>query len=161
MSDFLTSSNDILFVIVEHMTEENALLEGRPSKLTPYQKAQRNRRQTVATHTHKPAKASTFYVHAVRAIFQSLRKRGESFKGSAKGGQNIARHMLTKYGYAMGNEGGGIKLTGKGRKRNAMHTKEPAHIKKKKQKAYDYILGIQRKVAQQKAQVVRKAAGAG
>lgn len=158
---FVTTSVDILSEIVAHMTEETLLMEGRPSKLTPYQKAQRNRRQTIATHTQAPAKQSTFYMHAVRAIFQSLRKSGESFKGAAKGGQNIARTMMTKHGYASGNPRGGIKLSGKGRKRNRMHTSEPGHVKKKKQKAYDYIMGIQRRKAQRQQAVKQKAAGAG
>jgi len=158
---FVTTSVDILSEIVNFMMEDNLLMEARPSKLTPYQKAQQNRRQTIATHTQHPAKQSTFYMHAVRAIFQNLRKRGESFKGSAKGGQNIARTMMTKHDYASGNPRGGIKLTGKGRKRNRMHTSEPGHIKKKKQRAYDYIMGIQRRAAQQKQAVKQKAAGAG
>ena len=144
------------------MAEEKQLLdEAYKSKLTPYQKAQRNRRQTVATHTARPSKQSTFYKHAVRAIFMNLRKNGESFKGAAKGGQNIARTMMTKYSYANGQPTGDIRLTGKGHKRNRMHTREPGHIKKKKERAYDYIMGIQRRQAQKKAQVKRKAMTAG
>ena len=152
----------ILETIIDHMVEEDQLLtEAYKSKLTPYQKAQRNRRQTIATHTARPSKQSTFYQHAVRAIFMNLRKNGESFKGAAKGGQNIARTMMTKNGYANGQKTGDVKLSGKGHKRNRMHTKEPGHVRKKKQRAYDYIMGIQRKQAQRKAQVSRKAMTAG
>lgn len=158
MRDFVSNMNEILEGVLEALGGSVLLDE---AELTPYQKAQRNRRQTVATHTHRPAKASTFYVHAVRAIFQNLRKRGESFQGSAKGGQNIARTMMTKYGYASGQPNGSIRLSGKGLKRNRMHAKEPSSIKKKKQRAYDYIMGIQRKNAEKKAAVARKAMGAG
>jgi hypothetical protein len=100
-------------------------------------------------------------MHAVRAIFQNLRKRGESFHGAAKGGQNIARTMMTKYDYATGQQTGQIKLTGKGLRRNKMHAREPAHVRDKKQKAYDYIMGVQRQSVAKKAQVQRKAQGAG
>lgn len=166
MKHFLDNMLPILEAVVDFMSDDGyedfALLsEAVPRKLTPYQKALQARRQTVAAHTHKPAKASTFYMHAVRAIFQNLRKRGESFHGSAKGGQNIARVMLTKNGYATGQPTGQITLTAKGNKRNRMHTKEPKHIRDKKQKAYDYIMGIQRQTAAKKAQVQRKAMGAG
>jgi len=136
------------------------LVEGK-RKLTPYQKAQRNRRQTVAAHTPRPAKQSAFYKHAVRAIFQKLRKDGESFKGSAKGGQLIAQWMLKKYSYAQGKEGGNFSLTSKGKKRNLKHTNEPAGVRKKKEKAYDYIMGIQRRQQQKQQKVKRKAASAG
>lgn len=158
MREFVSNCNEILEAVVEFMTGDDELME---AKLTPYQKAQRNRRQTVATHTHRPAKASTFYVHAVRAIFQNLRKRGESFTGSAKGGQNIARTMMTKHGYATGQPSGAVRLTSKGRKRNQMHAREPAHVKNKKQRAYDYIMGIQRRKKAKKAAAADKAMGAG
>ncbi len=161
-NDFVTSSTAILEAIVDYMSADvEVLSEAKSSKLTPYQKAQKNRRQTVATHTARPAKQSTFYMHAVRAIFMNLRGRGESFKGAAKGGQNIGKHMLTKNGYGSGQPNGDVKLTGKGHKRNRMHTSEPGHIKKKKQKAYDYIMGIQRKSAAKKRAVKQKAASAG
>jgi hypothetical protein len=42
-----------------------------------------------------------------------------------------------------------------------MHNAEPGHIKKKKKKAYDYIMGIQRRAAQKQQAVKQKAAGAG
>jgi len=162
MREFVTNSIIILEAINEHLAADTGLLcEAAKSKLTPYQKAQRNRRQTVGTHTSRPAKQSTFYMHAVRAIFMNLRKQGQSFKGSAKGGQNIAKHMLTKNGYGSGQPTGDVRLTGKGHKRNRMHTREPGHIKKKKQKAYDYIMGIQRKDAAKKQAVKQKAASAG
>ena len=131
------------------------------SKLTPYQKAQRNRRQTVAAHSPRPARQSTFYRHAVRAIFQNLRKGGESFKGAAAGGQRIAQHMLKKNGYASGQPSGNFQLSGKGHSRNRKHTNEPSSIKKKKDKAYDYIMGIQRRQKKQKELVKSKAASAG
>jgi hypothetical protein len=161
MKIFVRNSISILEEIFDHMCEDHLLMEGAPSKLTPFQKAQRNRRQTVGMHTVDPTKQSTFYQHAVRAIFMNLRKHGESFKGSAKGGQNIAKHMLRKNGYGTGQPSGNVKLTGKGRKRNRMHSAEPPHIKKKKQSAYDYIMGIQRRKAVRKANVARKAASAG
>lgn len=158
MGNFLSNSIVILEAINEHLADNTDMLV---EAMTPYQKAQRNRRQTVGAHTTRAAKQSTFYMHAVRAIFMNLRKGGQSFKGSAKGGQNIAKHMLTKNGYGSGQTSGDVKLTGKGQKRNRMHTKEPGHIKQKKQKAYDYILGIQRKSAAKKQAVKQKAASAG
>lgn len=138
-----------------------SLCEAKKSKLTPYQKAQRNKRQTVAAHTPRPSKQSTFYQHAVRAIFQKLRKDGSSFKGAAKGGQLIAQYMLKKYGYANGQEGGNFSLSTKGNKRNRKHNIEPMSTRKKKSKAYDYIMGIQRRQAQKQQQVKHKALGAG
>jgi hypothetical protein len=143
------------------------LCEAKPSKLTPYQKAQQKRRQTIATHTVNPAKQSIFYKHAVRAIFSKLRKQGDSFQGSAKGGQNIAKWMLKHNGYGTpsqdktGEETGGVKLTGKGIRRNRMHAAEPKGVRDRKEKAYDWIMGIQRKKAQQKQAVQRKSASAG
>lgn len=136
-------------------------------KMTPYQKAQQKRRQTIAAHTPRPAKQSAFYKHAVRAIFTKLRKSGESFNGSAKGGQLIAQWMLKQYGYAHGKTGssgidtGDFSLTSKGRSRNRVHAAEPAGLRKKKDKAYDYILGIQRRSQAKQQQVKSKSMGAG
>jgi len=162
MNDFVSTSIALLESINGFMVDgKESLTEAKTSKLTPYQKAQKNRRQTVGTHTARAAKQSTFYMHAVRAIFMNLRKTGQSFAGSAKGGQNIAKHMLTKNKYGAGQPTGDVKLTGKGLKRNRMHSAEPGHVKKKKQKAYDYILGIQRKQAAKKQAVKQKAASAG
>jgi hypothetical protein len=151
----------MLEFLKEDLAGPESLLEAAPSKLTPYQKAQRNRRQTVAAHTPRPAKQSVFYKHAVRAIFQKLRKGGSSFKGAAKGGQLIAQYMLKKNGYASGQASGNFSLSSKGHKRNLKHTREPAGIRRKKEKAYDYIMGIQRRAAQRQQQVKHKAAGAG
>lgn len=139
----------------------DTLLEAIPRKLTPYQKAQAKRRQTVAAHTANPAKQSAMYKHAVRAIFQKLRKSGDSFAGAAKGGQNIAKHMMAKNGYASGQESGAIKLTGKGRRRNRMHLAEPKGIRDKKEKAYNWIMGIQARKAADKEAVRRKTLSAG
>lgn len=158
----LTQSVDLLEALVEGLqgrVYEHELLE--VSKLTPYQKAQRNRRQTVAAHTPRPAKQSVFYKHAVRAIFQNLRKTGEGFKGAAAGGQRIAQHMLKKNGYATGQPSGNFQLTSKGHSRNKKHTSEPSSIRKKKEKAYDYIMGIQRRQQKRQQQVKSKAASAG
>jgi len=155
----VTESLFMLRFLVEEMEGARYLTEA--SKLTPYQKAQRGRRQTVAAHSPRPARQSTFYKHAVRAIFQKLRKDGSSFKGAAKGGQLIAQHMLKKNGYASGQASGNFSLTSKGRTRNLKHTSEPAGIRKKKEKAYDYIMGIQRRQAKRQQQVKHKAAGAG
>jgi hypothetical protein len=157
----LTESVFMLEALLDEFSEPEYLVEKKVSKLTPYQKAQRNRRQTVAAHTPRPAKQSVFYKHAVRAIFQNLRKTGEGFKGSAKGGQLIAQWMLKKHGYAQGQAGGGFSLTSKGKKRNLKHTREPAGVRKKKEQAYDYIMGIQRRAAQRQQQVKHKALGAG
>lgn len=156
--DFVSDGKGPVVLVESPITPDEILAKKRT---TPYQKAMKARRQTVAAHTHRPAKASVFYMHAVRAIFQNLRKGGESFHGAAKGGQNIARTMMTKNGYATGKETGQINLTGKGLRRNKMHAKEPAHIRDKKQKAYDYIMGIQRQKVSKQAQVQRKAVGAG
>jgi hypothetical protein len=158
---FSLSENLILLEFIVDETGGEYLYEATKSKLTPYQKAQQRRRQTVATHTPRPAKQSTFYKHAVRAIFNKLRKDGEGFRGAAKGGQLIAQWMLKKYGYASGREGGDFSLSGKGHNRNRKHTSEPKSIKRKKQKAYDYIMGIQRRKAQRQKQVKHKALGAG
>jgi hypothetical protein len=131
-------------------------------EMTPYQKAQQARRQTVAAHTPRPAKQSVFYKHAVRAIFKKLRKDGESFKGSAKGGQLISQYMLKKYGYAQGQpRGGSFSLTSKGLGRNMKHAKEPKALRAKKEKAYDYIMGIQRRAKEKQTQMKTKAASAG
>lgn len=131
-------------------------------KLTPYQKAQRARRQTIAAHTPRPAKQSVFYKHAVRAIFNKLRSGGEGFRGAAAGGQRIAQYMLKKHGYASGDaETGNFSLTSKGKGRNMKHAKEPAGLRRRKERAYDYIMGIQRRVAQRQQQVKQKAASAG
>jgi len=131
-------------------------------EMTPYQKAQQARRQTVAAHTPRPAKQSVFYKHAVRAIFKKLRKDGESFKGSAKGGQLISQHMLKKNGYAQGQpRGGSFSLTSKGLSRNIKHAKEPKALRAKKEKAYDYIMGIQRRAKEKQQQMKTKAASAG
>lgn len=164
MNHFVDNVVSILEAVLDFTSDDDSpalLTEATPRKLTPYEKALQGRRQTVAAHTFKPAKASIFYMHAVRAIFQNLKKRGESFHGAAKGGQNIAREMLLKNGYATGQHTGQINLTGKGLGRNKMHAREPKHIRDKKQKAYDYIMGIQRQKAAQKSQVQRKAMGAG
>jgi hypothetical protein len=151
----------MLETLLAHVSSLRGLVEAKVSKLTPYQKAQRSRRQTVAAHTPRPAKQSAFYKHAVRAIFQKLRKDGEAFKGSAKGGQLIAQWMLKKYGYASGNPQGGFSLTGKGKERNLKHTREPFGVRKRKEKAYDYIMGIQRRAAAEKQAVVHRSMGAG
>jgi hypothetical protein len=156
----LTESVFMLEALLEEFSGE-CLVEAKASKLTPYQKAQRNRRQTVAAHTPRPAKQSVFYKHAVRAIFQNLRKGGESFGGGAKGGQLIAQWMLKKHGYAQGQPGGGFSLTSKGKRRNLKHTREPAGVRQRKEKAYDYIMGIQRRAAKQQKQLKAKAVGAG
>ena len=148
-------------VVSDWCDQESGLLEASKSKLTPFQKAQRNRRQTVAAHTPRPAKQSTFYKHAVRAIFQNLRKSGEGFKGAAAGGQRIAQHMLKKYGYASGQESGNFRLTSKGHSRNRKHTNEPSSVKKKKSAAYDYIMGIRRRQQKQQKNVRNKSASAG
>lgn len=154
----------MLEAVSKKLSGAGSLTEGN---MTPYQKAQQRRRQTIAAHTPRPAKQSTFYKHAVRAIFQKLRKDGESFKGSAKGGQLIAQWMLKQHGYAQGKtspEGidtGNFSLTSKGRKRNRVHNAEPAGIKKKKAKAYDYIMGIQRRAQAKQQAVQHRAAGAG
>jgi hypothetical protein len=151
----------MLETLLEHVSSHRDLVEAKVSKLTPYQKAQRSRRQTVAAHTPRPAKQSAFYKHAVRAIFQKLRKDGEAFNGSAKGGQLIAQWMMKKYGYASGNPQGGFSLTGKGKARNMKHTREPFGVRKRKEKAYDYIMGIQRRAAAKKQAVVHRSMGAG
>jgi hypothetical protein len=156
----LTEKVLLLEFAVEELAGEVQLLD-EASKLTPYQKAQQNRRRTIATHSPRPSKQSTFYKHAVRAIFQNLRKSGESFKGAARGGQLIGQWMLKKYGYASGNNTGGFSLSAKGHKRNKKHTSEPSSIRAKKAKAYDYIMGIQRKQQKRQQQVKHKAASAG
>jgi hypothetical protein len=158
-------------VMLESLVEDQigkGLFEAKQSKLTPYQKAQQNRRQTIALHTPRPSKQSVFYKHAVRAIFQKLRKDGEAFRQAAKGGQLIAQWMLKKHKYATGSaadpwaEGGGFSLTAKGNKRNRdKHLKEPKSVLKKKAKAYDWIMGIQRRQAAQKQAVKSKSLGAG
>jgi len=155
----LTENLALIEFLLDEVGGQEYLTEA--SKLTPYQKAQKARRQTVAAHTPRPAKQSTFYKHAVRAIFQKLRKSGEGFKGAARGGQLIAQHMLKKYGYASGSPDGNFSLTSKGKSRNLKHTREPSGIRKKKEKAYDYIMGVQRRKAQRQQQVQRKAASAG
>jgi hypothetical protein len=162
MVEFTLIENLVLleFVLGE-LSQDDCLVEARQSVKTPYQKAQAARRQTIAAHTPRPAKQSTFYKHAVRAIFQKLRKNGESFKGSAKGGQLIAQYMLKKHGYASGQDSGQFQLTGKGHSRNRKHTKEPSSIRKRKEMAYDYIMGIQRRAEKRKQQVKQKALGAG
>lgn len=157
----LTESLVMLKFLKEELAGPESLFEANVSKLTPYQKAQRHRRQTVAAHTPRPAKQSSFYKHAVRAIFQKLRKGGSSFTGAAKGGQLIAQYMIKKNGYGQGQTGGGFSLTSKGKKRNLKHTREPGGIRRKKEKAYDYIMGIQRRQAVRQQQVKHKAAGAG
>lgn len=154
----------LLEEIIDHMVHYDHVCE---AQMTPYQKAQQARRQTIAAHTPRPAKQSPFYQHMVRAIFQKLRKNGEAFKGAAKGGQLIAQWALKKHGYAQGKtdhfgmDTGDFSLTSKGRSRNLKHSKEPASIRDKKRKAYDYIMGIQRRQQQRQQQVIRKAAGAG
>jgi len=157
----LTESLAMLEFLTNELVEVEYLEEARKSKLTPYQKAQRNRRQTVAAHTPRPSKQSVFYKHAVRAIFQKLRKDGSSFRGAAKGGQLIAQYMLKKHKYAQGQPSGGFSLTGKGKKRNRKHTSEPNSVLKKKEKAYNYIMGIQKRQAQRQQQLKNKAMGAG
>ena len=158
--------------MVETLTQyfRGVLCEATKSKLTPFQKAQRNRRQTVALHTQKPSTQSTFYKHAVRAIFNKLRKDGESFRGSAKGGQLIAQWMMKKYGYAHGSHIpdqedpeniGRVILTSKGKQRNRKHTSEPKSVLARKQKAYDHIMGIRRKRAAKEKSVADKSLGAG
>jgi len=151
------------------------LIEAKKTKMTPYQKAQQRRRQTIATHTKNPAKQSVFYKHAVRAIFQALRKKGDSFGSAAKGAQNVARWMLTTTGetkrkpenkgqrepYGTGDESGGFRLNSKGLRRNRMHASEPKSIRKRKEAAYDYIMGIQRRREAKKEIVRQKAASAG
>ena len=151
----------MLEALSDELSGDGYLSEAKVSKLTPYQKAQRNRRQTVAAHSPRPSKQSTFYKHAVRAIFTKLRDGGEGFKGAAKGGQLIAQWMLKKYKYANGQPSGDFSLTSKGRKRNIHHVNEPAGIKKKKAKAYDYIMGIQRRQAKKQAQISNRAKSAG
>ena len=151
----------MLEALLEEFVGPEYLVEKKVSKLTPYQKAQQRRRQTVAAHTPRPAKQSTFYRHAVRAIFQKLRKDGEGFKGAAKGGQLIAQWMLKKYLYANGSPSGNFSLTGKGKSRNLKHTREPLGVKKRKDKAYDYIMGIQRRKVQKQQAVKHKSMGAG
>jgi hypothetical protein len=156
----------LLAFVVEELESGDPLTEAKKSKLTPYQKALRNRRQTVAAHTPRPAKQSVFYKHAVRAIFNKLRKDGESFRGAAKGGQLIAQWMLKKHGYAAGKQVDGVdtgdfKLTGKGHRQNKKHTAEPASKKKRKGAAYDRILGVQRRKATRQQQVKHKSLGAG
>lgn len=155
----------LLEALVDELSGTTSLDE--ESKLTPYQKAQQNRRKTLAAHTPRPAKQSVFYKHAVRAIFQKLRKNGEGFKGAAKGGQLIAQWMLKKYGYAQGKYGetgvdtGDFSLTSKGRKRNIVHSKEASSIRKKKERAYDYIMGIQRRDQARQQQIKHRSMGAG
>lgn len=156
----LTEKVFLLGFAVDELLAEASYLE-EASSLTPFQKAQRNRRQTIATHSPRPSKQSTFYKHAVRAIFQNLRKNGESFKGAARGGQLISQWMLKKYGYASGNNTGGFSLSAKGHTRNRKHTSEPSSVRAKKAKAYDYIMGIQRKQQKRQQQVKHKAASAG
>lgn len=156
----LTEKIALLEFAIGEISDGDGLLD-EASKLTPYQKTQQRRRQTIATHTPRPSKQSTFYKHAVRAIFGKLRKGGESFTGAAKGGQRIAQWMLKKHGYASGQEGGNFSLTSKGHKRNKKHTSEPKSVLKKKAKAYDYIMGIQRRQQKRQQQVQRKAASAG
>ena len=162
----VTESIVMLEELLGHQAD--TMITEAKSKLTPYQKAQRNRRMTIAHHTPRPAKQSVFYKHAVRAIFQKLRKDGEAFKQAAKGGQLIAQWMLKKYGYATGSTsdpwagGGHFSLTSKGNKRNRdKHLKEPKSVLKKKAMAYDYIMGIQRRAAAKDQQVKAKARGAG
>jgi hypothetical protein len=162
MVEFTLKEKLVLLEFALDELDDNYLVEARESVRTPYQKAQQARRQTVAAHSPRPAKQSVFYKHAVRAIFQKLRKSGESFKGAAKGGQLIAQHMLKKNGYAAGKGmGGNFSLTGKGHSRNKKHTKEPVSLRKKKSMAYDYIMGIQRRAEKRKQQVKQKALGAG
>jgi len=157
----LTENLILLEFLLGELSGSEYLVEKKISKLTPYQKAQRARRQTVAAHTPRPAKQSVFYKHAVRAIFQKLRKGGDGFKGSARGGQLIAQHMLKKHGYAAGSPSGNFSLTSKGRKRNLKHVREPAGVRARKERAYNYIMGIQKRAAQRQQQVKAKAAGAG
>lgn len=158
----LTETLFLLEFLKEELTESVCLTEeSRSGTLTPYQKAQMARRQTVAAHTPRPAKQSAFYKHAVRAIFNKLRRTGESFRGAAKGGQLIAQYMLKKHGYATGHPSGGFSLTSKGKTRNLKHTKEPRSVYDKKSRAYDHIMGVQRrqKQVQQNLQAKAKSAG--
>jgi len=161
VSDFLTDSTLLLESICRFMDGSEVLSEARKSKLTPYQKAQQKRRRTVAAHSPRPAKQSVFYKHAVRAIYNNLRKRGEGFKGAVKGGQLIAQWMLKKYGYATGQPTGNFRLTGKGLKRNVKHVREPSSVRRRKERAYDYLMGIQRRKKKEKEQVRLKSIGAG
>jgi hypothetical protein len=176
-SIWLQRGEDIVFtvdeynvMIIEMKASIAAQLNEAKSKLTPYQKAQLNRRQTIALHTMNPSKQSTFYKHAVRAIFNKLRKDGEGFKGAAKGGQLIAQWMMKKYGYAVGNHDstkedpeniGRVRLTSKGVKRNRKHTSEPAGLRKRKEAAYNHIMGIRKREVAKRQAVTDKARGAG
>lgn len=163
------TAEDYLFML-EMLSDDLEYSIEEASKLTPYQKAQRGRRQTIALHTKNPAKQSAFYKHAVRAIFNKLKKSGEGFRGAAKGGQLIAQWMMKKYGYSHGshetdNEDpsniGKMRLTSKGIRRNRKHTSEPASVRARKERAYDHIIGIQRKSRAKQQQVSKKSLGAG
>lgn len=131
------------------------------ANLTPFQKMQMKRRQTVATHTARPAKQSVFYKHAVVAIQKKLRKRGEGRSSATAGGQKIAHYMMNKYGYGDIDDRGHLRLTSKGLSRNRKHIKEPSSVRARKEKAYDFIMGIQRKKKDRAAQIRSKAIGAG
>lgn len=143
----------------------NDLLSGAFSiveaNVTPFQKMQQKRRQTVAMHTARPAKQSTFYKHAVVAIQKKLRKRGEGRSSATGGGQKIAHYMMTKNGYGKTDKRGSLSLTGKGLSRNKKHVGEPASVRARKERTYDFLMGIQRKKKDRASQLKSKAVGAG
>lgn len=67
--------------------------------------------------------------HMTRAVYHSLRKRGENEKNAAKDALSITGSNLRKNGF-LGSGNRGARLTGKGGKRSGEHASEPEHASK-------------------------------
>lgn len=87
---------------------------------------------------------STMYKHVVRAVYNSLIKRGSATRGSPEqAAQKIARRQMIKWGYARRKKvaGGGrdrlqIALTGRGKKASMRHAREPASVRRRKDRDF-------------------------
>jgi len=96
----------------------------------------------------KAVNRSTMYKHVVRAIHDSGKRRGYSFRKSpGRSSQEMARQQMINWGYAMSKTDRGgipdrrlIKLTPKGKRRSSVHAREPKGMLAKKELDYQRIV---------------------
>lgn len=95
----------------------------------------------------KPINRSAMYKHMTVAIYDAIKGTGYARGTDAEAARRIARGQMIKHGYARRARNRKtrevdrrqIKLTGKGKRRSSKHAREPAGVRRKKDKKFAQI----------------------
>jgi len=112
-------------------------------------KDQRRRTTKAKSKSRKEVSKAAMFKHMTVAIYKSILDRDYSVRGSPEqAAQAIARGRMVKWHYARRKKAAGgvsdrlaITLTGKGKSRSKLHSREPSRVIKRKDKQFQRIVG--------------------